>query len=90
LNKRQEAKHKNFFLRFSSHFHNILIYVLLVAAAITASLGHFFDTFVIITMVIINALIGFFQERMAEKSWMQYGICLHCVAQWLVMARARA
>jgi magnesium-transporting ATPase (P-type) len=42
--------------------------VLLGATAITASLGHFVDTFVINTVVIINALIGFFQEGKAEKA----------------------
>lgn len=68
FNKLQEAKRKNVFLRFLSHFHNILIYVLLAASAITASLGHFIDTFVIIAVVIINAFIGFFQEGKAEKA----------------------
>jgi len=68
LNKLPEPKRKNIFLRFLSHFHNILIYVLLAASAITASLEHFVDTFVIIAVVIINALIGFFQEGKAEKA----------------------
>ncbi|MFT7879713.1 MAG: cation-transporting P-type ATPase [Sulfurimonas sp.] len=55
-------------LRFFSHFHNILIYVLLGAALITALLGHFVDTAVIVAVVIINALIGFIQEGKAEKA----------------------
>ena len=67
-NKLPEEKRKHVFLRFLSHFHNILIYVLLGAAAITASLGHFVDTAVIIAVVIINAFIGFFQEGKAEKA----------------------
>lgn len=68
LNKLPVAKPKNVVLRFLFHFHNILIYVLLGAAVITASLEHFVDTFVIIAVVIINALIGFFQEGKAEKA----------------------
>jgi calcium-translocating P-type ATPase len=68
LNKLPEPQRKSVYLRFLSHFHNILIYVLLGASAITASLGHFVDTFVIIAVVIINALIGFFQEGKAEKA----------------------
>ncbi|ABM04092.1 ATPase, P-type (transporting), HAD superfamily, subfamily IC [Psychromonas ingrahamii 37] len=68
LNKLPEAKPKHIVLRFMSHFHNILIYVLLGASAITASLGHLADTLVIITVVIINALIGFVQEGKAEKA----------------------
>ncbi|MBV1927925.1 MAG: cation-transporting P-type ATPase [Gammaproteobacteria bacterium] len=68
FNKLPEPKRKNAFLRFLSHFHNILIYVLLGASAITASLGHFVDTFVIIAVVLINAIIGFLQEGKAEKA----------------------
>ena len=55
-------------LRFLSHFHNILIYVLLGAAVITSLLGHFVDTAVIAAVVVINALIGFIQEGKAEKA----------------------
>lgn len=68
LNKLPEPKRKNVFMRFLSHFHNILIYVLLGASVITALLTHFVDTFVIIAVVIINALIGFFQEGKAAKA----------------------
>jgi len=68
FNKLPEPKRKNAFLRFLSHFHNILIYVLLAAATITVSLGHFIDTSVIIAVVIINAIIGFLQEGKAEKA----------------------
>ncbi|MDP2881623.1 MAG: cation-transporting P-type ATPase [Azonexus sp.] len=55
-------------LRFLLQFHNVLIYVLLGAAAVTALLGHGVDTAVILGVVIINALIGFVQEGKAEKS----------------------
>jgi magnesium-transporting ATPase (P-type) len=55
-------------LRFLAQFHNILIYVLLGAALITALLGHTVDTAVILAVVIINALIGFVQEGKAEKA----------------------
>ncbi|MCW5704025.1 MAG: HAD-IC family P-type ATPase, partial [Bradyrhizobium sp.] len=55
-------------VRFLSHFNNILIYVLLGSAAITASLGHVVDTSVIIAVVITNAVIGFVQEGRAEQA----------------------
>lgn len=55
-------------LRFVRHFHNILIYVLLVAAAITAGLGHLTDTLVILAVVLANAIIGFVQEGKAERA----------------------
>jgi len=67
-NKLPEPMGRNVLMRFFCHFHNILIYVLLGAALITAMLGHVVDTFVIIAVVIINAVIGFLQEGKAEKA----------------------
>lgn len=67
-NKLPEPKQKSAFWRFLLHFHNILIYVLLGASFITASLGHWVDTFVILAVVVINAIIGFIQEGKAEKA----------------------
>lgn len=67
-NKLPEPTQKSLLLRFLSHFHNILIYVLFAAAGITALLGHAVDTFVIIAVIIINAIIGFYQEGKAEKA----------------------
>lgn len=55
-------------VRFLRQFHNILIYVLLGAAAITAILDHFVDTGVILAVVVVNAIIGFLQEGKAEKA----------------------
>ncbi len=54
--------------RFFKHFHDILIYILIAAAAITALLGHWIDTGVILGVVIINAIIGFIQEGKAEDA----------------------
>ncbi len=68
LNKLSEPIPRNVLVRFFRHLHNILIYVLLSAAVITALLGHVVDTVVIITVVIINAFIGFLQEGKAEKA----------------------
>lgn len=55
-------------LRFLRQFHNVLIYVLLAAAAITALLSHWIDTAVILGVVLINAIIGFIQEGKAEQA----------------------
>ncbi|HCN77181.1 MAG TPA: carbonate dehydratase [Verrucomicrobiales bacterium] len=54
--------------RFLLQFHNVLIYVLLAAGAITALLGHALDSGVIVGVVVINALIGFIQEGRAEQA----------------------
>ncbi|MDP3561826.1 MAG: cation-transporting P-type ATPase [Legionellaceae bacterium] len=63
-----EPPKKNALIRFLWQFNNILIYVLLGAAGITALLQHLTDTVVILAVVIINALIGFIQEGKAEKA----------------------
>lgn len=54
--------------RFLRQFHNLLIYVLLAAAAVTAALGHLVDTGVILAVVFVNAVIGFIQEGKAEQA----------------------
>lgn len=54
--------------RFLSQFHHVLIYALLGAAGITAALGHWVDTGVIVAVVIANAVIGFIQEGQAEQA----------------------
>ena len=67
-NKLPDAKKQHVILRFLSHFHNVLIYILLAAAVVTALLDHWIDTWVILVVVVINAVIGFIQEGKAEKA----------------------
>lgn len=55
-------------LRFLAQFDNVLIYVLLGAAAITGTLRHWIDTSVILAVVLTNAVIGFVQEGRAEQA----------------------
>ncbi|WEF26842.1 cation-transporting P-type ATPase [Klebsiella aerogenes] len=55
-------------LRFLAHFNDVLIYVLLAAALLTAVMGHWVDTLVILGVAVVNALIGHIQESNAEKS----------------------
>jgi calcium-translocating P-type ATPase len=49
-------------------FTDPLIYILLVAAFITLVLQDYVDTAVIMAVVILNAVIGFFQENKAQKA----------------------
>ncbi len=63
-----EKKGKPGWLRFLAHFNDVLIYVLLAAAVLTAVMGHWVDTLVILGVAVINALIGHIQESNAEKS----------------------
>ncbi|ABD89392.1 cation-transporting P-type ATPase [Rhodopseudomonas palustris] len=67
-NRLPEAPQRSAFVRFLLHFHNILIYVLLASAIITAALGHLVDTGVILAVVLANAIIGFIQEGRAEDA----------------------
>lgn len=54
--------------RFLRQFHNLLILMLIAAAAITALLQHWVDTAVIMAVVVVNAVIGFVQEGKAEAA----------------------
>ncbi|WP_295420748.1 cation-transporting P-type ATPase [Sulfurovum sp.] len=67
-NKLPEPKKRGILVRFLLQFHDILIYVLLAAAAVTAALGHKVDTLVILGVVVLNAIIGFIQEGKAEDA----------------------
>ena len=67
-NRPPEVKKRGMLVRFLLQFHNLLIYVLLGAAAITAYLDHLVDTVVILAVVIANAVIGVIQEGKAEKA----------------------
>ena len=63
-----EKKKESRLLRFLKHFNDILIYILFIAAIITAILGHWADTIVIAIVAVVNACIGYFQENKAEKA----------------------
>lgn len=53
-------------LRILRQFHHPLIYVLLVAGAVTAGLREYVDSAVIFGVVLVNAIVGFIQESKAE------------------------
>jgi len=67
-NRLPEPKVRGPLVRFFYQFHNVLIYVLIAASAVTAMLGHWVDASVILGVVIINAVIGFVQEGKAENA----------------------
>lgn len=67
-NRLQPPKPQSMAIRFLLQFHNVLIYILLVACSMTAFLGHWVDSGVILGVVAINAIIGFAQEGKAEEA----------------------
>ncbi len=64
----REKKGPSALMIFASQFKNYLILVLVAAAIIALFLGDFTDALVITIVIILNALLGFFQEYRAEKS----------------------
>ena len=54
--------------RFLRQFHNLLIYLLLLAGGVTFFLGHWLDSIVILSAALINAVIGVIQEGRAEAA----------------------
>ena len=67
-NRLPAARRRGPLVRFALQFHNILIYVLLGSAAVTAAMAHWVDTSVIVGVVVVNAIIGFLQEGRAERA----------------------
>lgn len=67
-NRLPPAQRKPAILRFLAHFKNVLIYILLVSAVITAFYREWVDFWVIIAVAVGNAVIGFVQEGQAEKA----------------------
>ena len=64
-NELSEPKTSGPLRRFAQQFHNVLIYVLLIASGVTALLGQWLDASVIFGVVLANAGIGFVQEGKA-------------------------
>ncbi len=55
-------------VRFLRQFNQPLVWILLVAVGVTAFLGEWVDSTVILCVVLFNAVLGFLQESNAEKA----------------------
>ena len=55
-------------VRLLRQMHNPLIYVLLVAGAVTLLLGEYVDSTVILGVVVVNTVVGYLQESKAESA----------------------
>jgi len=67
LNEIQEKKH-NFFILFLAQFKSPLVYVLVVAALLSLFLGNLEEGLLILLIILINSIIGFWQEVKALSS----------------------
>jgi magnesium-transporting ATPase (P-type) len=67
-NELPAATGKSAFRRLLAQFDNLLIYVLIGAAIISGLLGRAIDASVIVSVVVLNAVIGFVQEGRAEQA----------------------
>lgn len=74
-NKLKEKKNKTFFARFILQFKDVMIIILIIAAAISFVIAcyegdshGFFEPLLILFIVILNAIIGVMQESKAEKA----------------------
>lgn len=70
-NELQEGKKKTLFMMFLEQFKNLMVIILLIAAALSliVSKGHdLADALIILSVVLINAILGVVQESKAEKA----------------------
>ncbi len=67
-NELETKKKASSVIVFLNQFRSPLIYVLVIAAAVSFIVGHITDGFVVLGILILNAVIGYFQETQAEKS----------------------
>ena len=67
-NQLDAKKDRSLFFLFLKQFQDFMVLVLLAATLLSGLLGEYVDAIAIIVIVIINSLLGFFQEQKAEKS----------------------
>ena len=67
-NQFAEEKKTSIFVKFLSNFKDFMIIILMIAGIISFFLGDEIDTILIFAIVIINSVIGTFQELKAEKA----------------------
>ncbi len=67
-NKLAEQSPRSLWLKFLDQFKSFLIIVLLFAAVLAYAVGDLTDAIVILSVVLLNALLGFYQEHRAERT----------------------
>ncbi|MFD1705826.1 cation-translocating P-type ATPase [Siminovitchia sediminis] len=67
-NELSEGEKQSAILLFFSQFKDFMVIVLLAATLISGLLGEYVDAVAIMVIVLLNGMLGFIQERKAEKS----------------------
>jgi magnesium-transporting ATPase (P-type) len=67
-NRLPEGKKRGPLMRLLSQFHNVLVYVLIGVGFTKLFMGLWIDAAIILTVVILNGLLGFIQEGKAESA----------------------
>ena len=63
-----EAQRRSLLAMFTRQFKSPLIYILFAAAVLAVAMAHYGDAVVILAVVLVNAVVGTFQEGRAERS----------------------
>ncbi|WP_461206516.1 cation-translocating P-type ATPase [Clostridium sp. DL1XJH146] len=67
-NKFAKNKKKSIFILFFEQINDAMIYILIIAAIISATIGETSDAIIIGVVILLNAVIGLIQESKAEKA----------------------
>ena len=67
-NELEEGIRKNIAKMLLSQFKDVMIVILLIAAIISGFIGELTDTIVIVVIVLLNAILGFYQQYRADKA----------------------
>ncbi|SDQ40128.1 cation-translocating P-type ATPase [Carnobacterium viridans] len=67
-NELNQGKSKSIFVKFLEQFKDFMIIVLLAAALISAVFGDVTDAIIILVVVVLNAVLGVYQEAKAEEA----------------------
>lgn len=64
----KEAPEKNALQRFLAQLNDPLIFILFIAASISMLLGEYSDTLIILSVILVNAIVGVIQEGKAQRA----------------------